>query len=199
MSNYVLVHGGSVDKSVWDKVVPYLEEMGHKVFALTLSDERTSSLTNHILEVCKLIEGEGIDDVILVGHSYGGLVITGVADRTHEKIHHLIYVDTLIPMNGKSLFDYFEFYNVGKDIVAGLDPFPPFIEPLYFDEKEIKKIPKTHIRCKQSEFIEISRKSCKDLDAKAKEDNWETFELDTVHNCMLTQPKEVAEILLKIR
>jgi len=196
MAIYVLVHGGSSNKSVWDKVVPFLQEKGHQVFSLNLSDEKNSTLTNHISEVCDLIEKEDVDDVILVGHSYGGLVITGVADRMPKRIYHLIYVDSLLPENGMSLFDIFDLYGVSTE-KYGLDPFGPFVEPLYFDEEKIRRIPKTHIRCKQSEFIEISDKVFKKIVATTKQDNREIFELDTVHNCMLTQPEEVAEILLR--
>lgn len=195
MANYVLVHGGSSNKSVWDKVIPFLEEQDNHVFSLDLSNEKRSSLTNHISEVCDLIENEDINDIILVGHSYGGMVITGAADMISEKIHRLIYVDALLPENGMSLFDIFGFYQVSTE-KYGLDPFGPFVEPLYFDTAKIQKIPKTYIHCKKSEFIEISGKVFKKIVATAKQDNWEIFELDTLHNCMLTMPKEVAEILL---
>ncbi len=195
MSNYVLVHGGSSNKYVWNKIVPLLKEKSHTVYSLNLSNERTSTLTNHILEVYELIEKNDINKVILVGHSYGGLVITGVANKIPEDIYQLVYIDTLFPISGFSLFDYFKHYNISTQR-QGLDAFDPYTEPLYFDEETLKKIPKTHIRCTKSEFIDISSKACKDLDSRAKKDNWKTFELDTIHNCMITQPEEVAKILL---
>ena len=72
-----------------------------------------------------------------------------------------MYIDTLFSINGLSLFDYFSYYNVKKDIVSGLDPYPPYIGPLNFNEDRLRKIPKIHIRCTKSEFIEISSKLAK--------------------------------------
>lgn len=105
MSCYVLVHGGKNTGEVWDKVVPLLQQHKNKVFCPTLSSPYKSTLQDHIDEVCLLIRDNGLDKVILVGHSYAGMVIIGVADNIPEKLSRLIYVDAAVPESGQSLFD----------------------------------------------------------------------------------------------
>ncbi|MEA2051462.1 MAG: alpha/beta hydrolase [Euryarchaeota archaeon] len=99
MANYVLVHGGEATGQIWNQVAPLLQEHGHYVFCPTLSNPENSGLSDHISEVCSLIENEHINNVILVGHSYGGMVITGIADRMPEKIDRSIYVDSVVILN----------------------------------------------------------------------------------------------------
>lgn len=65
----------------------------------------THTLQDHIREVCNLITDKDLEKVILVGHSYAGMVITGVASTLPEKLSHLIYVDTAVPESEQSLFD----------------------------------------------------------------------------------------------
>jgi len=200
MANYVLVHGGhggGNSGSVWDKVVPLLENRGHKVFAPTLSASGTSSLGDHISEVCRLIEDVKLDGVILVGHSYASFVITGVADRIPGKIKHLVYVDSSIPENGKSLFDMIESGGVSYKSFAGLTPDKPFVEPLYFNAAKIKIIPKTYIHCTQSEFLAVCVPFVKYVAEHAAQDNWDYFELKSDHLCMVSHPQELAGILLR--
>jgi len=200
MANYVLVHGGhggGNSGSVWDKVVPLLENRGHKFFTPTLSASGTSSLGNHVSEVCRLIEDGNLDGVILVGHSYASFVITGVADRIAAKIKHLVYVDSSIPENGKSLFDMIESSGVSYKSFAGLTPDKPFVEPLYFDAAKIKIISKTYIHCTQSEFLTVCVPFVKYVAEHAAQDNWDYFELKSDHLCMVSHPEELAGILLR--
>lgn len=195
MSNYVLVHGGMVTGAIWDKVVPLLQKAGHKVFAPTLSPPQNSSLDGHILEICNLIEKESINNVILVGHSAGGLVITGVADKMPKAIRHLVYLDSAIPENGKSLYGIIESYGVSIE-KYGLERFKPFTDPLYFDAAKIKKIPKIYVHCKKSMFIQVSRHAFVSVILNAESDNWDYFILDTEHSCMVSQPQETFQIIL---
>jgi ribulose-5-phosphate 4-epimerase/fuculose-1-phosphate aldolase/pimeloyl-ACP methyl ester carboxylesterase len=113
MSTYVLVHGAWGGSYGWRKVRPLLQQAGHSVFtpSLTGLGERSHlaspevNLTTHIQDVCNTLFYEDLDDVILVGHSYGGMVVTGVADRMPERIKHLVYLDAFLPSNGQSLRD----------------------------------------------------------------------------------------------
>ncbi len=90
-----------------------LRGMGHQVFvpSLTGLGERTHlfsgaiNLDTHIADVCGLIEAEGLQEFDLVGHSYGGMVITGVADRYADRIRTLTYLDAFLPENGQSALD----------------------------------------------------------------------------------------------
>ena len=73
--------------------------------AETDSDPTKVSLDTHIADVCAIIESQNLDDIVLVGHSYGGMPITGVADKMPERIRTLVYLDAMIPENGKSALD----------------------------------------------------------------------------------------------
>ena len=113
MANYVLVHGGWFGAWCWYKVVPLLQASGHSVFTPTLTGvgEQAALLSpeigldTHIQDVVNLIETKDLHQVILVGHSYSGMVITGVADRVPDRIAHLVYLDAVVPRDGQSLVD----------------------------------------------------------------------------------------------
>jgi pimeloyl-ACP methyl ester carboxylesterase len=113
MATFVLVHGGWHGGWCWQKVTPFLEAAGHTVYAPTLTGlaERASELTpevgvdTHIQDVVGLLADKDLQGVILVGHSYGGMVITGVVDAVPERIAHLVYLDTFVPRDGESMAD----------------------------------------------------------------------------------------------
>lgn len=113
MANFVLVHGGMIGGNCWKSLRKILENKQHVVFTPTLTGlgERKHlshpdvDLETHIQDVLNTIFYEELDDIILIGHSYGGMVITGVADRIPNKIKKLIYVAAVLPINGESMFD----------------------------------------------------------------------------------------------
>src|SRR5262245_2504150 len=111
MATYVLVHGGGHGGWCYQPVARLLEARGHTVYAPTLTGlgERSHLLSPaidldlHIHDVVQLLHYEDLRDVILVGHSYGGMVITGVADRATDRVGHLVYLDAAMPVNGEAL------------------------------------------------------------------------------------------------
>ncbi len=111
MANYVLVHGAWHGGWCWRDTAAALRAAGHRVFTPTHTGvgERAHqsgeniTLETHVRDVCGCIEWEELQDVILVGHSYGGMVITGVADRMAERIRALVYLDAFVPEHGDSL------------------------------------------------------------------------------------------------
>jgi len=113
MSTYVLVHGAWRGGWIWKRVRRALQARGNEVFTPTLTGvgERCHLLTpqvnleTHIADVINLIRWEELTEVVLCGHSYGGCVVTSVADRIPEKIGALVYVDAFVPENGQSLHD----------------------------------------------------------------------------------------------
>jgi pimeloyl-ACP methyl ester carboxylesterase len=113
MAHYILVHGGWHGAWCWDKVVPLLQAAGHHVYTPTLAGlgEQAARLTpeigldTHIQDVVNLIETKDLQQVILVGHSYSGMVITGVADCVPGRIAHLVYLDAFVPHDGQSVAD----------------------------------------------------------------------------------------------
>jgi pimeloyl-ACP methyl ester carboxylesterase len=117
MATYGPVHGSHHGGWCWRKVTPLLRAAGHAVLTPTLTGlgERVHlaapgvGLGTHIQGVVNVLEFEDLADVVLVGHSSGGRVITGVADRVPERLGHLVYLDAALPLDGES----------------GLDAYPP--------------------------------------------------------------------------
>jgi pimeloyl-ACP methyl ester carboxylesterase len=113
MATFVLVHGGWAGSVVWRQLAPRLRKAGHEVYAPTLTGigarkhllNREIDLDTHIQDVIGVIDDEDLSGIVLVGHSYGGMVITGVADRVPEKVASLVYLDAFVPENGQSLFN----------------------------------------------------------------------------------------------
>ncbi len=195
MADFVLVHGGQRDGSIWDGVVPLLQAEGHKTFAPSLSRPDRSTLDGHISQVCSLFEEHELSGVMLVGHSYASFVITGVADRMPERLRHLVYVDSSVPRDGDSLYGIFEDMGFSsKDYYLPQDP--PFLETLHFDEEKMRRIPKTYIHCTRSEFVALGRPTYEAVKRNAARDNWDYFEIESDHSVMSSHPKELAAILL---
>ena len=111
MATFILVAGTFHGGWYWDPVTSELKKSGHQVFAPTLSglDETNShgpiNLDTHVKDVMKVIECNALEDVILVGWSYGGMVITGVADKAKSKLKKLIYLDGQLPRPGEREWD----------------------------------------------------------------------------------------------
>ncbi len=113
MATYVLVHGGGHGGWCYQRVARLLRAAGHEVYTPTLTGcgERAhlvspdTDLETHIADVVAVLTYEDITDAILVGHSYGGMVITGVADRASARLAHLVYLDAANPKEGQSLVE----------------------------------------------------------------------------------------------
>ncbi|MBB5959230.1 pimeloyl-ACP methyl ester carboxylesterase [Saccharothrix tamanrassetensis] len=101
MTTYVLIPGACHGGWYYDPIAADLRALGHEVHAPTLS--RDGNLEDHTTEVLALLDD--LDDVVLAGHSYGGMVITTVADRVPEKVAGLVYADALVPGDGQSVWD----------------------------------------------------------------------------------------------
>jgi pimeloyl-ACP methyl ester carboxylesterase len=113
MANFVLVHGTWVAGWIWRDVAERLRAKGHHVFTPTLTGlgerEHLASpnvnLDTHIQDIAAVIKHERLDDVVLVGTSYAGLVISGVADRMPQTIAALVYLNAALPTDGKCMLD----------------------------------------------------------------------------------------------
>lgn len=113
MANFVLVHGAWSGGFVWRPNAQALRRAGHEVFTPTLTGvgERAHllragiDLDTHIADVLGVIKYEQLSDIVLCGHSYGGMVVTGVADAVPDKIASLVYLDAFVPENGQAMSD----------------------------------------------------------------------------------------------
>jgi pimeloyl-ACP methyl ester carboxylesterase len=125
MATYVLVHGGGHGGWCYQRVARILRAQGHEVYAPTMTGlgERAHLLNaevdlhRHIEDIAAVLAFEDLRDVILVGHSYGGMVITGTADRVADRIGRLVFLDAANPVNGQSLAD------VAGPVINAVRPF----------------------------------------------------------------------------
>jgi pimeloyl-ACP methyl ester carboxylesterase len=113
MATYVLVHGGGHGGWCYQRIARMLRSAGHEVYTPTMTGEGERShlvgpqvdLDLHIEDITAVLRYEDLRDVILVGHSYGGMVITGAAAMAPDRIGKLVYLDAANPKNGESLVD----------------------------------------------------------------------------------------------
>lgn len=114
MADFVIAHGAWAGSWAWQRVVDRLARKGHRVFAPALSGlgERSHlagphiNLTTHVKDVVNEIRWKNLDRLVLVGHSYGGFVITGAAEEIGERIGAIVYVDAFIPTDGQAFADF---------------------------------------------------------------------------------------------
>jgi pimeloyl-ACP methyl ester carboxylesterase len=105
MAKFVLVPGAWLGAWAWEKVTPLLEGKGHEVYPVTLTGmgDRSHlasfdlSMETAVQDVLNVIKYNGIDDLVLVGHSFAGKVAAAVADRAHDKVRKIVYVDAFRP------------------------------------------------------------------------------------------------------
>ena len=111
MATFVLVHGAWHGSWCWKRIRRALQAQGHDVFTPTLTGvgershllSRDVNLETHILDVANLIRWEDLSDIVLCGHSYGGCVVGGVADRMPERLRALVYLDAFVLDSGENL------------------------------------------------------------------------------------------------
>jgi pimeloyl-ACP methyl ester carboxylesterase len=109
MATFLLAHGAWSAGWAWKKMRPLMAAHGHQLFTPSYTGlgerahlaHRDLNLESHIADMLAVLEFEALSDVILVGHSYGGMVATGVADCVRDKIRHLVYLDAFAPEDGK--------------------------------------------------------------------------------------------------
>jgi pimeloyl-ACP methyl ester carboxylesterase len=232
---FVLVHGGWHGAWVWDRLVPYLAQAGYNVFTPDLTGlggkvelaNPDVGLSTHIQDVLAILDGKNLHDVLLVGHSYGGMVITGVADEAVEHIAELIYLDAHVPKDGQSFGDIVgpQIMNMMRQVAKAtgqgwLVPAPP---PEHFGitlEADIafvksKLVPQpiktfeepVHLTNPAAfslprTYIYLNKPPLGSFDGFAKmarnSKDWGYYEMATGHDAMILKPQELAELFIKI-
>jgi len=235
MSIYVLVHGGGHGGWCYQPVARLLRAQGHEVYTPTLTGlgERAHLLSPaidldlQITDIVNVLEYEDLRNVILVGHSYGGMVITGVADRAAERIGHLVYLDAATPENGQSLLDIAEpFMNAARAqgrVVNGIElVLFPGTDPLQFfgveDPEQIawmkpkltphpwkcfeQKLRLTNgaatAKIPQSHIVCTATLPGRDRAKLESVSNGRFWDIDTGHDLMITEPQAVTTMLLRV-
>jgi len=235
MATFVLVHGGGHGGWCYQYVARIMRKQGQEVYTPTMTGlgEREHLLSPavdldmHITDIVKVLQFEDLRDVILVGHSYGGMVITGVADRAADRIGHIVYLDAANPENGQSLVDLagplMEASRVSGRIVDGIElVLYPGTDPMnYFgltDPQQIEwikpKLTPHPWKCFEQKLIlnneEVMRKipqthivcsftlPFRDVDALKNASDGRVWDVDTGHDLMISEPQAVAELLLRL-
>ena len=223
MANYVLVHGAWGGNQSYELTKRDLEAEGHAVLAATLRGLGTRqgelhpgiTLTDHIDDVCAQIAEAGFDRFILAGHSYGGMVVTGVAARLGDRIDAICYIDAFWPGDGESLWDItggFEhawYIDTQKHTpglirplgtpedfqpvpqVVGYHPLLTLLEAVRYSGKEAMIPHRSYIFATGYEQTPFPR-----FADKARAEGWDYHETDCDHFVMRNRPEKTAEVLL---
>jgi pimeloyl-ACP methyl ester carboxylesterase len=226
-STLVLVHGAWAGGWAWREVASHLRVAGHEVFTPTLTGlgERVHlatpdiDLDTHIQDILGVLEYEDLREVILVGHSYGGMVITGVAERVPERLAQLVYLDAFVPEDGQSLADilgpeirahllgaaqaYGEGWRVPHDPpdAPRMTPHPlkTGLQALTVKNPAVKALSRTFIYCTEGKEEMATGFAITRAAERARADSsWRYLELHTGHVPTETVPRELAGVLLEL-
>lgn len=222
-STFVLVHGGFAGGWVWQDVADRLRSAGQDVYTPTLTGlgERVHlgtpnvGLGTHIQDVVAVLAYEDLQDVVLVGHSYGGFVIAGVVDRVPGRVAHVVFLDAFVPEDGEAVVDLYDpavVEAVQSQAEAGdgwrLPPLPPvtdprftphpsktFLEPLDLTASEADDPARTYIDFTEEEE-NMHRAPLALSVERARDRGWTVHEVEAAHMWIWTHPGAVAETLL---
>ena len=231
MTTVVLVAGAWHGAWCWQRVLPALWRAGHTAVpvALTGVGERAHQLSprvdlgTHVEDVVAAVRAQECRDAVLVGHSYGGMVVTGAADRLGAEVGRLVYLDAVVPTPGRSWADCIppearaqrqaliaehghippapaSAYGLTGDDAAWVErrqtPHPAgvFTDPLDFDAERWAARPRTHVDCTAPALATIEPSRR----LVREQPGWELVELATGHDPMVSAPDELVAVLLEI-
>jgi pimeloyl-ACP methyl ester carboxylesterase len=228
VADFVLVHGAWQGAWCWRKILPVLWTRGHRAFAVTLTGvgdrahhlSPSIRLTTHVDDVAAVVETEELTRAILVGHSYGGLLITAVADRLFERVAHLVYIDAIVPRSGESWSSIHDEPTraARREGIAGEGAMPPldpsayglsgadaewvrrrqrpqpggmYDDALHFDEARVASLPRTFIDCISPALPTLAISR-----KRARADPaWRVITIETGHDAMISAPERLLGIL----
>lgn len=230
MATFLVAHGAWSAGWAWKKMRPQMRARGHEIFTPTYTGmgerahlaHKDIDLETHIADVLGVLNVEDLRNVILVGHSYGGMVATGVADRASERIAQLVYLDAFAPRDGQSLLEL-QTDEARKRVREATakegdgwrippNPAPPDTshedlawvnahrvpQPIKTFEQKIRltgavdKLPRTYIYCKISRPGDVFRQF---RDRASTEKGWKCIDIDASHSPNVTAPEALAAIL----
>ena len=229
---FVLVHGASAGGWCWRRVADRLEARGHKVYTPTLTGlgERSHlmsgqiTLDAHITDIVSVFKWEDLADVVLVGHSYGGWIISGVAEQMENRISSIVFLDAFMPEDGQRVLDTNSerskaevaaavkkaevsrpapdagVWNVNSrdrawfNEKATAQPIGVAFTPIRLTGARERIAKKTYVRALGYDMAAFDR-----FYARRKADaSWRTFEVDCGHEVMIDLPDRCSEILLEV-
>lgn len=230
MTTFVLLHGAWHGGWCWSRVAAHLREHGHAVFCPTftgVSDRAhvlspSVGLGTHVEDVVRLIDFESLDDVVLVGHSYAGLVVSAVAQRRPGRLRLRVHLDAFVPRDGESAIDLLPetVAHHYREAVAGLGfgwLIPPrSLEVLgvtrredldwlssrltphpWLSYSEAVRLGPEELRV-PGQFIECTdwMRAFRPHAERARARGWAVHELPTGHEAMVTAPEPLAKLLV---
>ncbi len=233
MSTYVLCHGAWSGGWGYKRVADVLRAAGHEVFVVTYTGlgERLHlatpdvDLSTHIADVRGVIRFERLDRFTLVGHSYGGMVITGVADKEWQKIDRIVYLDAFLPADGQSLNDLTppetqqRMFDLAKEHGDGwrlprpegsISPNMPEEDRQWITELGSMQPLKTlteklhvdgnHLKIAEKVYVLCTERKGTPFyqfaDWTRQQSDWQTIELPTHHHLLQSMPQETADIVM---
>jgi pimeloyl-ACP methyl ester carboxylesterase len=227
---FLVCHGAWSAGWAWKNMHPLMQAAGHRLVTPTYTGlgERSHlanlsiDLETHIEDMLNVIKYEGLNDIVLVGHSYGGMVATGVADRDRARVKQLIYVDAFVPSSGQSLLDLYEAdrarvqeaASAGDGYRVPPNPTPPDTSPQDVAWLSERRVPMP-LKCFEAKlklsapltlprsYIYATRINPADtfgpFAKMAKNDPaWRYFEIDASHSPNVTAPEALTALLQQI-
>jgi len=218
---FVVVHGATAGGWEWKRTAKFLTDDGHTVYRVTLTGlgERMHlnspeiDLQTHINDVVNTILFEDLHDVVLTGHSYGGMVITGVMDRIPDRIRHVVFLDAAVPDDGMSIWDLFGGQHPpGSNIVDGMMTVPwvkpgtppphnvaqsikCFNQPVSYKNPAAKALPVTYVAFVPKDKS-IEERAAKDKSwQRAKSRGWTIRTFPGGHVAQQEDPRGVATLI----
>ena len=231
-NTFVLVHGAWHGGWCWRRVSDILEKRGHKVFTPTLTGlgERSHLLragvnvSTHATDIVNVLKWERLTDVVLCGHSYGGLVVSGVAEQAADKIGSIVFLDAFVPQNGdamvtltgqavrdalKAASDRGELGVPARSAAAFLvnEKDQAWVDAMCVPQPigcftEAMKLTGAVNRIAKKSYIRAGAYANPGFDAAkarvANDPSWRTYEVPCVHDVMVDMPERLTEILVEV-
>lgn len=234
MANYLLIHGAMRGAWLWDKLMPLLMKGGGNPIAIDLpghgdrkADSSWVTMSDYVSDVIDFIRKENLRDLVLVGHSMSGIVISKAAEEIAERIKHLVYLAAVVPKDNEALIDLLtkerqealrKLHGKVKEVFGTLEQLRPMYftdqegeekefylrqltpQPLapFFEKIRFDRFPKVPIP--RTYILGLKDKSLPPDLTRAFAERLEVtpVEIDAGHDMMVSRPEEVAKTLLRI-
>ena len=223
MATFILIAGTHHGGWYWDDLAAQLRMRGHDVFTPTLTglDDLVPhsgpiNLDTHINDVLRVIDENNLSEIVLVGSSYGGMVITGVSDRTSTAIGCLVYLDAALPRSGQSEWDLnaewlrkvymsstLDGLNVAvpENFLAARPRLMPHplgtkLQPLFYSDSKFDLISKVYVHAEMGFGPDVDHFFSAGYQRSLSEAGWKSFSLACGHDMASDAPEAVLEILL---
>jgi pimeloyl-ACP methyl ester carboxylesterase len=228
MLPFVLVHGAWGSGDDWRAVRAVLQSVGFPTFTPTLTGlgerarllHRGITLDTHIQDVVQVLTDNDLWHVVLVGHSYGGMVVTGVVDRAPERVDHLVYLDAYVPADGQSMLDFYAgarrdwlttqvaqagdgwlipppLLNASEPQGMSAQPYATYTQPVALTNAAATRAARTYIYCTEKQDLPFPDPFVPFAERARADARWRYRELPTAHDAPALMPEALAQLLIE--